>query len=501
MGVPANSKLSRALQRACTGAAASALLATMAWTSSASVANAAPPNTMPIWRLQVRFLTSGTGDANTDDSVKVELNGANRTWLDSGRDDHERNSDETFDLRTEGINTLADIDYFRVEKDGSDGWALRRFQLIVNGAVIYTEDFPSSPLWLDNDGGHSRVFLNDDYFLRQRSEWLSYVVPARSNIVPVRDMERRLEALTGDFVHGTYGTNFIGGDHGVEMFTMATNAWRVDLDLEDEKQFPFPDLEFDVDFDLAVSCVSGRPRFSVSNVNTDASWPEDDGGSSSFAANSLAPRLNDMMKNYSFATCPTIVLASNGDLHFNRRLPPFVIAEYALVDAMAPISLHVSTGGETKPDGKSVFLATVKSTMKQDEKVEFSFELPPEVALISNVIEVEAGKASHKLEVKPERRKDGSTGIVFDDALIAGSLARYSLQVAYKAGKDTKGQVKTVIQPLDEKTAASMSALEASTWYEFHSDLVVPLVTSVANAQYLDEQPKEEPSKDDPRKK
>jgi len=479
------------------GVATCTLLLTTAsaWSGTASVAQAAPPDSMPVWRLQVRFVTSNADYANTDDSVKVELNGANRTWIDSGRDDFERNKDETYDLRTEGINTLADIDFFRVEKGGSDGWALRHMQLLVNGVAIYAESF--GPLWLDNDGGHSRVFLMDDYFMRQRSNWANYAVPVRSNVVPVRDMERRIEALTGDFVHGASGTNFIGGDHGVEMFTMSTNSWRVDLDLEDEKQFPFPDLEFDVDFDLTVSCVNNRPRFTVANVNTDASWPEDDGGSGSFAAFSLAPRLNDMMKNYTFfRRCPNIVLAPNGDLHFNPRFPPIGDwLQYQLVDTCAPIALHVSTGGETKPDGEAMFVATAKSTLKQDEKVEISFELPPQVVLLDTVIEVQTGKETYKVEVTLDERKDGSSRVAFSDVLIAGSLARYTLPLMYKSGKESTGQIKTVIRPLDEKTAATITELEAVSWFEFYSDLVVPLLTSVAHSRYIEDLPGKEPTK------
>src|SRR5690606_20987872 len=128
---------------------------------------------------------------------------------------------------------------------------------------------------------------------------------------------------------------------------------------------------------------------------------------------------------------------------------------------------------ETKPDAKATFLATVKSTLKQDEKVEFYFELPPEDALIDDVVEVQGSKESRKIVVKLEQRKDGSSSVQFSDALLAGSLARYNLPILYKPGKGEKGQIKTFIQPLDEKTAASVTALEATTWYEFHPDLVV----------------------------
>lgn len=455
-----------------------------AWMGAASLAQAAPPDTMPIWRLQVRFITSGVDDAGTDDAVKIELNGTNRTWLDSGRDDHEGNSDETFDLRLEGINTLADIDFFRLEKVGDDGWAIRQMQLIVNNVPIYIEN--SGPTWIDSDDGWSNVFLNDDFFLRQRSQWINYVVPARQNPVPVFAMQRRVEALVGDWVHSASGTNFIGGENGAELATMATNAWRVDLDLEDEKQWPFPDLEFDVDFDLTVTCVNNRPKFTVTNVNTDASWPEDDGGSSSFAANQLGPRLTEMIKNYNFVPCPTIILASNGDLHFNRKFPPFEIAEWELIDELAPFSLHVSTGGETKPGGTTTLQAAVKSTLKEDQKVQFSFDLPAQVALAGSAVQVQVGEKSYRIGVKSVQRKDGSSSVVFSDALISGVVARYNLPIVYKAGKDVTDEIKTVIQPLDAKIAASVTPVEASTWFEFHSDLVVPIVTSVAQSEYTD---------------
>lgn len=136
----------------------------------------------------------------------------------------------------------------------------------------------------------------------------------------------------------------------------------------------------------------------------------------------------------------------------------------------------------------------MKSTLKEEAKVEFSFDLPPQVVLLERVIEVQGSKETRKIEVKVARRKDGSSSVVFGDALLAGSLARYSLPIMYKSG-DGKGQVKTVIQPLDEKTAASVTALEALTWYEFHPDLVVPVITSVAHSRYVDDLPEGEPIK------
>jgi hypothetical protein len=447
---------------------------------------------MPIWRLQVRFVTANVGDAGTDDGVKVELNGANRTWLDSGRDDHERGTVETFDLRSEGIQTLSDLDYLRIEKEGSDGWAIRGMQLLVNGVVIYDEQFPAGPLWLDNEGGHARFYVIDDSFMRTTSAWTNYAVPVRSNVVPAKDMERRLEALTGDFLHDAGEVNFIGGDHGAELFAYATNTWRVDLDLEDEKQFPFPDLEFDVDFDLTVSCAAGRPNFTTANVNVDASWPEWDHGAGDFVSDAMGPLLSEMMKNYRFIpACPSIVLAPNADLHFNPAFPPFgEFPDALLLDSAAPIGLHVSTGGETALGVKSSFVATAKSTLKQDEKVEVSFELPPQVLLTDGDIVAQAGKRSYKVGAKVEALADGSTRVAFNDSLPAASLVHYTLPYQVKSSGETTGAIKTVIQPLDEKTASLITALTATTAFAFTDKLTRPGVTRIVHAQYVADLPK-----------
>lgn len=449
------------------------------------VAHAAPPNNTPIFRLQARFYTANVGDAETDDAIKVSVNGANTLWLDSGRDDHERNSIETFDLRMEGVNTIADLDFFRIEKGGSDGWGLRRVELLVNGRVIYGENF-SGNLWLDNEGGHSRVFLMDHVFMRQRSEWQNFVPPVRSNIVPNLDLQRRVEALVGDKLHDT-GTDFIGGEKGAELFTLTTNSWRVDLDLEDQKQWPFPDLEYDVDFDLRVSCVNGQARFSVANVNSDASWPEDD-WISGFIAGSFTPRFNELMKNYRFATCPGIALASNGDLHFSPRIPPVgPIRWLELLDAYAPISLHVATGEGTKNGGKGNFVATVKSTLKGDEKVELSFTLPPQIRLADKVIQVENEKGKYRLEVSLEEQKDGSSRVSFGDLLPSDLQVAYTLPLIYDGGKlEGDVQIDTSIRALDEQTAAEISTLRSATHFTFSKGQVLPGFTSTTNADYID---------------
>jgi hypothetical protein len=100
------------------GGAGLSLLSVLIFLSFGGQAQAAPPDTMPIWRAQVQFVTTGADDAGSDDDVKIELNAGNRTWLESGFNDFEPGT-RTYDLRMEGINRLSDIDFFRIQKQAA----------------------------------------------------------------------------------------------------------------------------------------------------------------------------------------------------------------------------------------------------------------------------------------------------------------------------------------------------------------------------------------------
>lgn len=208
------------------------MLVAIAILFSSSQALAAPPETMPIWRIRVFFQTFNTPDAGSDDSVRVELRSDNGTWLDTGNDDWEIGA-RTYDLRLDNISKLSDIDYFRVSKTGSGGWCIGRIRLIVNGVALYDEQFPTGH-WLDNSGGHSTVYFMDDFFMGQRPEWINYVVPTRSNTVPVSDIEARLEALYGDYLTMNGDLGFRSAD-SIVISTLDANSWRVNVNLDDEK--------------------------------------------------------------------------------------------------------------------------------------------------------------------------------------------------------------------------------------------------------------------------
>src|SRR5262249_20928688 len=89
--------------------------------------------TRSVSRVQLRLRTGDVTNAGTDDSVAVLLNSAsttiqvpalNHTWIDSPRNDFERGADELFDLSTDHLSEIGDIQIISIQKTGGDAWCL-----------------------------------------------------------------------------------------------------------------------------------------------------------------------------------------------------------------------------------------------------------------------------------------------------------------------------------------------------------------------------------------
>ncbi len=223
---------------------------------------------MPVWRAQVRFTTGDVKNAGTDDSVKVQLRSDNVTWVDYGRDDFERGDTFTYDLTLDNINRLNDITKLKIAKTGSDGWCVRSLDLIINGRVIYTRNFNSPCLWLDNDNGHSRSYTVVSSRLRAHPRWRSYRQPFPPLVIPHEEMESRVESILGDNIHGT--KLYWGHLHGraVEVTKKDDQTIHVDLDLA-YGVTALPDPEVDIDFDLRFACSAGEITLTTLNVDVD----------------------------------------------------------------------------------------------------------------------------------------------------------------------------------------------------------------------------------------
>ena len=459
--------------------------------ASVSPAVASPPETMPVWRIQIFFETFNTPDAGSDDSVRVELNPNNGTWVDSPLDDWEIGS-RTYDLRLDGISKVSDIDYLRVSKTGSGGWCIGRIRLIVNGVAIYDEQFPSGH-WLDNCCGHSTVYFIEDYFMRQRAEWVNYVAPVRPDIVPVGHMRSRIQCLFGDFLTGPTALGF-RNSNPISIATLDSNSWRVNVDLDDASWVWFPDV--DVDFDLTVAWMGSgiflRPDFRVENLNVNGtSWPGGDEESArTFMINDFRPRLNEMMKAFSYRVGTGFQLAPNGDLHFLPLVITPTPIDFMTISAPSegseapaievpdekrpPLGFRVRTGGEIEASDEMAFVVTLSSGFSEDSDVDLTFSLPAETLLVSPTIETNDGGEKRWLSPQIETRDDGTTLVTLRDRIAAGKDTHYDLRLVFRPGEEKVARIITRAVPVTRELAAEVRALEATTSFRFNSRLVSP---------------------------
>lgn len=436
---------------------------------STATAFAAPAGTTPIYRAQIRVVTANTDEAGSDDYVKVGLNANNTTWIESDQDDFARNDDQTYDLQLLNLTQLSDINFLRIEKTGDDGWRLKQIYLIINGKTIYSVDFGAGR-WLDNSSGDSRIYNVDGTFMRASSTWANYWSPYKPSVISLQDMRLRIEAIVGDFVAGQHATNGFQmlmhreGDYGTELYTYNSNTWRVDLDLESDDTFW--NVDIDVDFDLKVQCVSGRPTFSVANVSA-SSTPDRyaTDGARYYATNYIHFYLNQMFKNYKAYqnNCyyMNVVLSPNGDLNIKEQNIP---VNARGLESSSPINLQINPQIEVVPDEINSFTATVTNESAENTEAEISFDLTSGVTPLDAIVEAKEGKKIRRITAKDIIRKsDGSSRVVFRDSLRAGKHTEYAVRLMYQPRENQTERIVTRILPVDETFAAQTAPLEAAT--------------------------------------
>lgn len=246
-------------------------------------------------RVQLRLVTANVEDAGTNDSVRVQLNGPNLTWVDYGRDDFERNDDFTYDLLLDGVSDLADINAIYIHKEGTDGWCLKSLALLVNSKEenpieIYNQDFGSTAAgcqWIDKASGQNEYYNVSRSTLRAHPLWQNFQQPPLQNALGMlrHELESRIESLVGDQLHGTdahWGD--LDGEGYVEVSKKDDQAVHVTLDLVAEVPLtrdPEVNLSFDLRF--AGSCTDGQTplqlHITAENVDphADADWWEEVG--------------------------------------------------------------------------------------------------------------------------------------------------------------------------------------------------------------------------------
>lgn len=160
---------------------------------------AGPDGNTPVWRARLWVQVCDYADAGTDNKVLAALNSANYTVLDTPVNDFQRASAVSYDLLLTGVTKLADIQYLKIFKGGSDGVCIARLQLLVNERLIYDRIPSAAQQWLDDEyySYDSRIFQIPGSTLRAHSAWQAWTAPARPRILEASEMVSRLNTAVG----------------------------------------------------------------------------------------------------------------------------------------------------------------------------------------------------------------------------------------------------------------------------------------------------------------
>jgi hypothetical protein len=439
---------------------------------------AAPRETDPIWRVQFRVQTADVSDAGTDDSVRVALNLNNNTWLDYGRDDFPRNNTFTYDLKLDNVATIADLSHLYLSKTGSDGLALKSIALLVNGRLIYTQQFATA-FWLDNDGGHSNTFVVNYSQLRQDDAWRNYFQPFPPFVIDRPELESRIESIMGDAATGNrlqwghkYGRAYVEATKA-----RAPNTVHIDLDMELDIPGYF-NPEVDIDFDLQVLCVNNQVQLKMLNpkvvVDSDFIAELLSLNLISLLDGYLTTEMNKALKgvnlsrNISVPTCPVIkvvnvTVSGQTEVQIQFSLPPLILVAQPLVigtqakmragaettaskneaveDGAAPLTLAIETPDSFDTDNATPYTLVLKSQRPEPGQINVRIALPVGVNVNEGIIEIEDANGNRTLAAGYTTGEAGETVLIFQDQIAPGAEPRYRLHFRFLSGLATDLQL------------------------------------------------------------
>ena len=238
--------------------------------------------TLPVFRIQLRIVTGSGENEDTDKEVYVKLNnGDYGYYLDYGPDDFEGGSDKKYDIISNSVRKISDIQFIEIGVQGNDMWGVKKIELYLNNssAPVFSKTYPA-PMRINGTGSYPASVRFSSSELRSLPYWQTIATDASIKKPPIpisADMIKSMvESMVGNQMHhngqgklywgNKEGINTVWGDH-LEMKRKDVNTLSFDLDLEAEITGTNP--EIDVDFDLVFECTSsGFIHISTANVKS-----------------------------------------------------------------------------------------------------------------------------------------------------------------------------------------------------------------------------------------
>lgn len=239
-----------------------------------------------VYRIEIRIVTASSEYDGTDNEVYVQLNSDDdHYFLDYGRDDFNRNSDLRFDILSEHIVKISDIDFIKLGVKRNDQWGIKKIELYLNNSPQPVFSHTYSPqIVLNHAQGKQDQFVISSSALRANDSWKKIQHNVALTVLPVpvkfSMIKSVVESLVGNQIHhsgdgnlqwgSTDDVNTVWGDW-VEGNYASSNKLHFDLDLEYAVSGA-PDAEIDVDFDLVFNCDDGKITIKTENVKTNCRY-------------------------------------------------------------------------------------------------------------------------------------------------------------------------------------------------------------------------------------
>lgn len=236
----------------------------------ASLANAPAFEDIPVYRIQLRISTGTGTDAGTDDPVYTQLNkNDTRFYLVKGTDNFVEGRSAKYDVISESIKTIKDIEFLRFGIKGDDGVCFKKVELLLNNSEIPL----FSKSWRDGKGNcfdnasSSLLPIIEISGLELRtSPYWKYIVTKPSNIslcwAPTSISKEWITSLVEAFFGNKlqYNEGLKWGNKpitstAVDVRVVNDHTLQFDLDLQRDIFGPNP--EVDVDFELDFHCING----------------------------------------------------------------------------------------------------------------------------------------------------------------------------------------------------------------------------------------------------
>lgn len=230
-----------------------------------------------IYRMQIRIETCNNYEAGTDDDVYVQMNESDeKFFLDKAKNDFSKGHTTTYDVLSESIRKIKDIQFLKMGIRGDDATCFRIVELIINNNKdpIFQISYPDHGKWIDDN----KSFTIPARELRASAGWKytaanQHIWKSGNGHISKATILSMIECSIGNQLNLKYGDELAWGKSsfprtlfgpGVEVTYVNNKTLHFDLDLQGKIKGPNP--EVDVDFDLVISCNNGQLETKVKNV-------------------------------------------------------------------------------------------------------------------------------------------------------------------------------------------------------------------------------------------